>query len=201
MSILLAMTSMNRWAARLGAVALAAILLAPSAGAQADRTIKVNVPPTLIGVPGVGVEWRHDDKRTRQVDATISPWITRDGAPAFFVLLVGEQRYFPKGAGQGWYFGLNGGLSVFRFQKWSFFDRTWYQEGFGFVAGGVIGYEHELNERWILDLSAGGGTSQALYKGYDYATGERNDGAKLWNPSGELLPYRLGVTLGYRLGR
>ena len=36
---------------------------------------------------------------------------------------------------------------------------------------------------------------QSFYKGYDATTGERYDGAKKFNKSGEWLPYRGGISV------
>ena len=66
--------------------------------------------------------------------------------------------------------------------------------GLGHMIGG------EVKRGVLIDASIGGGSVQSLYKSYDRLTGNRVDGAKLWNISGELLPYRTRLTVGVPLG-
>jgi hypothetical protein len=50
-----------------------------------------------------------------------------------------------------------------------------------------------------MDIYAGIGTSQDFYKGYVRSTGARYDVAEGFNKSGEILPYRGGVMISYKL--
>jgi hypothetical protein len=61
------------------------------------------------------------------------------------------------------------------------------------------GYQFKLAENWNMDIYAGIGTSQDFYKGYVRSTGARYDVAEGFNKSGEILPYRGGVMISYKL--
>ena len=167
--------------------------------ARSQTFVKVNVLTTLLGVPGVGIERSLGERTTFQFDATASPWRSVNHAPMQFLLLVSEWRFHPYGGHTGLYLGGHLGASAFRLQKWNYRGRDLYQEGFGALFGGTVGYKRPIRERWMVDVYAGGGTSQALYKGYHYLTGIRYDSANGWNKSGEWLPYRGGVMLSYRI--
>ena len=183
------------------ALSILAIVLAPIASAHSQSYLKVNAASTLLGVPGVGYERTLSEHWSFQFDATVSPWRSVGGAPLKFAILIPEWRYHPRGVTRGVYVGAHAGASVFQLQKWDHRNTTQYEEGFGLLLGLTFGYQRPLNESWLLDLFAGGGTSQALYKGYDWTTGTRTDGAKGWNKSGEWVPYRGGVMFSRRFGR
>jgi hypothetical protein len=56
-----------------------------------------------------------------------------------------------------------------------------------------------LSERWNLELYATAGTSQDYYKGFDRTNGRRYDSATGYNKSGEVLPYRGGLMVTYKI--
>jgi hypothetical protein len=181
--------------------AVAAIALSLFAGGiDAQESVRVNLASTFTGIPGIAVDWRVAPRVTRQLDVTLSPWISRNGFPAAFLLVLGEQRWHAQPGGEGFYLGAHLGLSVFRFQKPNRIGRNFYEEGVGVVGGGTLGYEHRLGARTSVDLYFGGGTVQVKYKSYFIETGERADEEAGWNESGELVPYRVGFVVAYRLG-
>lgn len=178
---------------------MAALLFAaPIRRAEAQSYIKFNGVTALLGVPSVGYERVTGERTSFQFDVTVSPWRSVGGAPLLFMMLVPEWRYHRKPGHTGLYVGAHLGATVFKVQKWNYRNTEFYQEGFGFILGGTVGYKKPLGDRWMLDTFFGGGTAQSLYKGYSMVTGERYDGAKLWNVSGEWVPYRGGVMIAYR---
>jgi hypothetical protein len=74
-----------------------------------------------------------------------------------------------------------------------------YQKGYSIIVGITGGYQFKLAENWNMDIYAGIGTSQDFYKGYVRSTGARYDVAEGFNKSGEILPYRGGVMISYKL--
>jgi len=186
---------------------LGALLVTPfgvGAAQSSERPgarIKVNAVTTLVGVPGVGVERPLNERWSFQFDATLSPWRSVDGLPMQLLILIPEWRYHFGTQDRGWYAGGHAGASWFRLQKWDHRGSDRYQEGFGVLFGGTLGYQRPIDERWGVEAFLGGGNSQALYKGYFRLTGERYDTANGWNQSGEWIAYRGGVMLTYRRGR
>jgi Protein of unknown function (DUF3575) len=176
-----------------------ALLAAISRSGAAQTTLKVNAATTLLGVPGVGVERVLGPRTTFQLDLTASLWKSIDHAPARFAILIPEWRYHLRDGHVGPYVGVHAGVIGFRVQKWDWRNSDFYQEGFGAVFGGTVGYKRRISERLVLDWYFGGGTAQSKYKGYAISTGERYDGEEGWNESGEWLPYRGGVMLTFRL--
>ena len=180
---------------------LISLALLPTATVGAQSYLKVNVASALVGIPGVGVERTIGDRWTFQVDATASPWRSVNGVPLQFLIVIPEWRFHPQGVARGWYVGAHAGASAFRLQKWDYWGTTRYEKGYSLFLGATFGYQRPLSDRWLVDAFVGGGSSQAIYKGYDWTTGARYDGAAAWNKSGEWLPYRGGVMLSRRLGR
>lgn len=165
----------------------------------AQATLKVNGATAVLGVANFGVERASGARRSFQWDVTISGWRSVRGGPQQFIILVPEWRWYRRSTSEGPYVGLNTGVTAFRIQRWSYIGTEYYQEGAGVLFGGTIGYKRVLNRKWTMDLFVGGGTIQSKYKGYRLDTGERYDGERGWNESGEWLPYRGGVMFERRL--
>ncbi len=164
--------------------------------APEDRRSKVGAS-TLLGVPMYAVERPlRDARRTFQWDVVLSPWVSVDGYPLEFAVGTAEWRWYRNDARDGWYTAVDGGLGVFRLRRPDYRDTTLYQEGGSVLLGASVGRVFALKGGWSIDAYAGFGTIQSLYKGYDKLTGSRYDGARLWNVSGEWLPYRTGLTVG-----
>lgn len=165
-----------------------------------ERRIKVGAS-TLIGVAMVGMERAlQRPGRTFQWDILVSPWRSVDGYPFTFVVGTAERRAYARADATGGYAALHGGVGIFQLQRWDKRPSTIYHEGGNFMLGGSVGWVRRTRGGWVLDAYVGGGTVQSLYKAYDRVTGSRVDGAKLWNISGELLPYRTGLMVAIPLG-
>lgn len=161
-----------------------------------ERRIKVGAS-TLVGIPSVGVERPLARAgRTFQWDLMVSPWVSVGGYPLEFVVGTAEWRAYRDGRTEGWYAALHAGAAAFRLQRWDYRDTTIYHEGASFIGGGTVGRVWRTRRGWLIDAYLGGGTTQSLYKSYDRLTGSRTDGARLWNISSELLPYRTGLSIG-----
>lgn len=165
-------------------------------GTAMERRVKIGAS-SLLGLPSVGVERAlRRDGRTFQWDVTLSPWASVEGYPFQFMLAIAEWRRYRTEAGVGGYWALNTGAGLFRLRRPDYRDTTLYQEGGTLVAGASVGYVWRLRSGRTIDAFVGGGTMQSLYKGYDKLTGRRYDGAKLWNISAEILPFRSGLSIG-----
>lgn len=172
--------------------------------AQADRArLKANALMLPAGILNAGVEMPLSEHYALQADVTVSPWKSAFGnhAQAYFGILEG--RYYFKKSLEGWYVGAHAGTGIFDLTKWNYVGTHKFQRGFNVLLGVSVGYQFQYSERWNIDIFAGGGSVQSWYHGY--ATLEeppgfyRYDGAHGWNKSGELLPYRGGIMISYKL--
>lgn len=166
---------------------------------QSQTYIKANALTTLLTIPHVGIETSIGKKSTFQFDVIASFWKSINGHPSQFYIFTPEYRYHFKEKFNGFYFGAHIGATVFRFQKWNYYNTNAYQEGVGYMGGVTVGYQKKLNKRFLLDFFIGGGSHQGFYKGYLIETGERYEPAKDYNKSGEWLPYRGGIMVSYKL--
>lgn len=160
-----------------------------------QTSIKGNIT-TLANVPNIGVEFELGEKTTFQIDAMASFW-TIDGVPYKFGILFPEFRYYTRKSSYGFFIGAHVGGAKFELQKWNQIGN--YQEGYTMLVGLTLGYQYHINSRINLELFLGGGSQSAIYKSYSLETGERTDGAKRYNKSGEFLPYRGGLMFVYKL--
>lgn len=165
--------------------------------AQSQSAIKVNAPSALLGVPGVAIERPMGERSTVEYSANAALWRSLNGVPFQFLMLLAERRLYSQPSLTGWFVGMHAGGTLFRLQKWEYWGSDLYQEGIGAVFGATIGWRWALSNGRSLEAFVGGGTHQALYRGYDASTGERYDGASGLNKSGEWLLYRAGVNVGF----
>jgi len=178
--------------------------------------IKGNALFIPIGVVNVGIEHQISKKITVQGDVLISPWKSFAGHEAQIYMGTIEGRYYFKEAFKGWHVGANISFGTYILQKpnyWNdnvyvdaqigipseYINSQLYQKGYSFLFGIEGGYQFRLAENWNMDIFAGIGSSQDFYKGYVRGTGERYDSANSYNRSGEIIPYRGGVMISYRL--
>jgi hypothetical protein len=178
--------------------------------------VKGNALLIPIGVINAGVEYQLNNKFTLQGDVLVSPWKSFSGHELQYYSASIEGRYYFKEAFDGWYLGANIGVSSFVLQKWNYWNddpypskneenvifttSNLYQKGYSFLAGITAGYQFKLSDNWRMDLYGTIGTSQDFYKGYDRVSGKRYDEKPhSYNRSGEILPYRGGVMISYRL--
>ncbi|SEV98263.1 Protein of unknown function [Chryseobacterium wanjuense] len=176
--------------------------------------LKGNALFATIGVLNVGVEHQLSKKYTLQGDIFISPWKSFAGHEFQYYSASVEGRYYFDEAFKHWYLGANIAASAFTLQKWSYWSdgefinehngdllvySNLYQKGYSLILGVTAGYQFNISDRWNIDIYGTVGTSQDFYKGYDRTTGKRYDPATGFNKSGEVLPYRGGVMISYKL--
>ncbi|WP_295230526.1 DUF3575 domain-containing protein [uncultured Chryseobacterium sp.] len=176
--------------------------------------IKGNALFIPIGVLNAGVEYQLSKKYTLQGDIFISPWKSFAGHEFQYYSVSAEGRYYFDEAFRHWYVGANIATSAFVLQKWNYWkagvyenketgekyeNSELYQRGHSVIFGITAGYQFNLSDRWNIDIYATAGTSQDFYKGYERSTGRRYDSAQKFNKSGEILPYRGGVMISYKL--
>ncbi len=182
-------------------------------GQDKSLYIKGNALFIPVGIVNLGVEKQISPKYTLQGDVFISPWKSFAGHELQIYSLSVEGRYYFKEAFKNWYLGANIGFAAYNLQKWSYWhdgyfykdngdvllNTNLYQKGLTIMLGITGGYQFQLSDRLNLDIYATVGTSQGFYKGYDRSTGLRYDSAENFNKSGEIIPYRGGVMLSYKL--
>ncbi len=166
-----------------------------------------------IGIVNAGVEYQLNSKYTLQGDVLISPWKSFAGHEMQYYSASLEGRYYFKEAFNGWYLGANVSAASFVLQKWNYWGEgnyvntnnevfkksNLYQKGHSVLFGITAGYQFRLADRWTMDLYMTAGTSQDFYKGYERGSGRRYDLAAGYNKSGEIIPYRGGVMISYKL--
>ncbi|UFH33188.1 DUF3575 domain-containing protein [Chryseobacterium sp. C-71] len=175
--------------------------------------IKANALFIPVGIVNAGLEYQLNSKYTLQGDVIISPWKSFAGHELQYYSVSAEGRYYFKEAFNGWYVGANVAASSFVLQKWNYWGdgdyindngevftkSNLYQKGYSVLFGITAGYQFRLSDRLNMDIYGTVGTSQDFYKGYDRETGKRYDVAEGNNRSGEILPYRGGVMISYKL--
>ncbi|MDR6158368.1 hypothetical protein QF023_001884 [Chryseobacterium sp. SLBN-27] len=176
--------------------------------------IKGNALFIPIGIVNLGIEHQLSKKITVQGDILVSPWKSFAGHQLQYYSLSAEGRYYFNEAFRHWYVGANIAASSFVLQKWDYWSdgpyyndfgevfvtSNLYQKGYSLIIGVTLGYQFKVSDRWNIDLYGTLGTSQDFYKGYDRTTGERYDRKdNQFNRSGEILPYRGGVMISYKL--
>lgn len=131
-----------------------------------------------------------------------------------------EGRYYFRETMKGWYIGAYGSVAAYNLQKWNYLTAEpvlndedtpellsdgsvriteRYQKGVAFIIGVSGGYHFTINEKLGLEVYAGIGSSQSIYKGYFKDNNQRYDKATGWNKSGEIIPSRGGLMFTYRL--
>jgi hypothetical protein len=176
--------------------------------------VKGNALFIPIGIVNLALEHQISKKITVQGDVFISPWKSFDGHELQYYSVSAEGRYYFNEAFRHFYVGANIATSAFTLQKWNYWpdepyyndygevftSSNLYQKGYSLIIGVTLGYQFKVSDRWNIDLYGTLGTSQDFYKGYDRTTGERYDRKdNKFNRSGEILPYRGGVMISYKL--
>jgi len=176
--------------------------------------VKGNALFIPIGIVNLAMEHQLSKKFTVQGDVLISPWKSFAGHELQYYSVSAEGRYYFNEAFKHWYAGINIAASSFVLQKWDYWSdgpyynnfgevfvtSNLYQKGYSVIFGVTLGYQFKVSDRWNIDLYGTLGTSQDFYKGYDRTTGERYDRKdNNFNRSGEILPYRGGIMISYKL--
>ncbi|GEN72173.1 MULTISPECIES: DUF3575 domain-containing protein [Chryseobacterium] len=191
----------------------AAMLTAQEQEQEKSLYIKGNALLAPIGLINIGLEKQLTSKFTMQGDVLVSPWKSFAGHEFQYYSVSLEGRYYFNEAFSHWYVGANIATSAFVLQKWNywkdvayindqnevFVKSNLYQKGISFLVGVTGGYQFKVSDRWNIDVYATIGSSTDFYKGYDRTTGQRYESAKKFNKSGEILPYRGGVMISYKL--
>lgn len=176
--------------------------------------VKGNALFIPVGIVNLALEHQLSKKFTVQGDVFISPWKSFAGHELQYYSVSAEGRYYFNEAFRHFYVGANIATSAFTLQKWNYWSdgpyynnfgevfvtSNLYQKGYSLILGVTLGYQFKVSDRWNIDLYGTLGTSQDFYKGYDRTTGERYDRKdNKFNRSGEILPYRGGVMISYKL--
>lgn len=163
--------------------------------AFSQTRIKANMLYWALGMPNASVETRLTDRLTFNSDLTYSPWKSLDGNHFEFLKIIPEIRFYTKNAFSGFYVGAYGSFQFFNITKWNYWNSGKYQRGRGFALGASVGYTYAIDEKLGLDVYLGGGWQNSQYRGYE-KNGKQYVG---WNGSGEWLPYKVGISLSYKL--
>ena len=178
--------------------------------------IKANALFLPIGILNAGLEYQMSKKMTLQGEVFISPWKSFAGKDAQVYMIGFEGRYYFNEAFKHFYVGANFSAARFIIQKYTYWNDNpyqytpespiyigsdLYQDGFSYMLGATIGYQFQLSAKWNMDLYFGAGTIQSYYKGYVKSLGVRYDTGqdRVYNKSGEFLPYKGGIMISYRL--
>ncbi len=178
--------------------------------------VKANALFVPVGILNAGVEYQIGKNYTFQGDLFISPWKKFSGHELQYYMLGLEGRYYFEEAFKHWYVGVNLSFSTFKVQKWNYWnDRNYwdsdsdtvtpyinsnvYQKGYSYLVGATVGYQFKINDKWNVDIYAGGGHSEDRYKAYDRVSGDRVDSPTGYNKSGEWIPYRGGIMIAYKI--
>ena len=183
-------------------------------GADAQVSIKLNVPYALVGVVNPQVEGAISPHSSFAIDATFSPWRSVKGKHLFFGMFNGEYRYYIKSATNGFYGALNAGGMGFDINKPRLFAdgkflsfNKGYGKGFGLIVGLGVGYQHRFARRWSVDAFAAVALMRSWYNGYtsegevvmDPQGHEEYKYPDPFNGSSEIMPLKIGVSIGYML--
>ena len=186
---------------------------------NAQTEIKANAIFLPLGMINLAVEKSINSKFSLQAEGFISPWKSFGGKNLQIYMGTLEGRYYFKEMMKGWYVGAYGSIAAYNLQKWNYLksapvlddddhpqlsgDGTVrlterYQKGLALIIGVSGGYHFTVTERLGLDVYAGIGTTQSIYKGYFKDNNQRYDKATNWNKSGEVIPTRGGLMVTYK---
>lgn len=168
---------------------------------NAQTYIKTNALYWLGVLPNAQVETRLHNQFTLQGEINASLWTIKDNPMQLSQFIIGA-RWYPKEAFKGFYVGADFGFDIYkisRFDYWNRPDGQYIQRGIGYYLGATVGYQKSIARRWNIDFFVGGGWHLGRYWGEYTPYGGVSEVYAPWNASGEWLPYKVGVTFGYRL--
>ena len=179
---------------------------------SAQVELKTNIPTLAVGVPNIGLEFQVGKNTSIQLDMLASFWDTIDGKPLQINQTFFEFRYYSNLDISGWFVGAHLGYGMFTFQKpYNLIIHPRYstsedadgafRSGRSVFHGLTIGYKKRINKRFSLELFMGGGYALSNYKGYlgKVRVDVPLDNNRPFNGSGEVLIYRGGVMLSYKI--
>lgn len=188
----------------------------------AQTRLKANAVFLPVGMINVAVEKPVASKISIQGEVFVSPWKSFDGKHLEIGMGTVEGRYYFREMMKGWFVGVYASAAAFNLQKWNYLNAVTvtdefgnpelradgsvrvtelYQKGFAFIAGVSGGYHVTFSEKWGMDVFAGVGTVQSLYRGYYKDNDQRYDKADRYNKSGEFLPTRGGLMITYTFAK
>lgn len=195
-----------------------AILPAQTTPESTDNQVyvKANAVFLPIGMLNAAAEFQVSEKTTLQPEIFISPWKSFLGKYAQMYMLGFDVRHYFSEAFKHFYVGANVTASRYKMQKYNYWtDAPYqyepdapiyvtselYQDGYTFFLGAVAGYQWQISDKWNIDAFLGGGTAQSFYKGFHKVLGVRydTDPDREYNRSGELVPYRGGLMISYKI--
>lgn len=181
----------------------------------AQVNLKLNCLYAVAGVINPQAEFVLSHHSSMSLDVTYSPWRSIKGRHANFGIFTGEYRYyFGRHRASGFYVSGHAGMMGFDISKPRLFSygkfisfKDGYSKGFGVMLGLGIGYQHEFCRRWVVDAFLGASWLHSWYNGYDdngkiNMTPEHTKPTPYddpFNMSGEFLPTKIGVSIGYRI--
>ncbi|KQT18607.1 hypothetical protein ASG31_03860 [Chryseobacterium sp. Leaf404] len=196
------------------------IIIIHSVFLKAQTEVKVNTLFLPVGVVNAASEQKLTKHITVQEELFISPWKSVSGRHLQIYMATLEGRYYFTESMKKWYVGAYFSVANFNLQKWNYWNdmvvldendqpeiladgstrvTSRYQKGYSFIFGISGGYHFIINQKLGLDIFAGIGSSQGLYKGYFKDNNQRYDQPHGWNKSGEIIPTRGGLMLTYKL--
>ncbi len=178
------------------------LLLFISTTTLSQTEIKFNALTSAILIPNAGIEFQLGEKSSFQFDVLASFWDSFDGYPLHVTQIFPEYRQYFKPNMRGFFVGAHIGVGMFTLSKFGYQNHI-HQSGRNTYYGLTIGYKTDISKHWAMEFFVGGGSTQANYRSYNFNTGEREDdktNQRWFNKSGELIPYRGGIMLVYKLG-
>lgn len=171
-------------------------------GLSAQTELKLNAVAAAMLIPNIGIETQISKKSTIQLDVVGSFWDKFIDRTLHVTQIFPEYRYYFKNPSEGFYCGGHVGFGMFTLTKWGYDPAQVYQSGMNTYYGITLGWKKNISERFGLEVFLGGGSMQAKYRGYYVDGGGRYEDIGATRPfdlSGELIPYRGGIMLRYRL--
>ena len=182
--------------------------------------VKANLATAPFLIPNVGIEIPLGERKAAQLDVLGSFWdeMPLHDAPLHINQTFFEYRWYQKPNREQWFIGPHIGFGMFTLQKpkslilFDYYEELEgssgpiegdeYQSGRVAFYGITLGYKKHLNTLWALEAFIGAGLSQSWYKGYKGL--ERVDHLpeptiRPFNGSGEVLLYRGGLMLFYKI--
>ena len=206
-------------------VKLLLFLLLVSSPLTAQTEAKVNLATLPFLIPNFGLEVPVTERQSFQLDVLGSFWDEQsllDDTPFHVNQVFLEYRCYRKENTQNWFIGPHVGFGMFTLQKPGFaviydywgekegaekrFDipDDEYQSGRVAFYGLTVGYKNRLKKGFSIELFIGAGLAQSSYKGYKGLRRVDLDNPdetvyRPFNGSGEVVAYRGGVMLTYKI--
>ena len=205
------------------------LLLFSEYTAKSQVYVKLNGLYVLGGVVNPSVEIPLSARSSFQSEMVWSPWesvsIKDISGPMKFGIFMNEYRRYLRARNDGWYLAGNIGGMAFNMTKPLFdhglrLDRK-SAKGYGVMFGLAGGYEWRVGGRCLIDVYFGWSFMSSWYNGYSLVDGlieggkvynkgeliltpqghEHHEYPDPWNGSAEWLPNKMGISIGWRIGK